>query len=323
MLKIHGPTYRYRGEILTDPTVIMVQDHHYDPQHGDHLRLLLDNSQCPPNQHLLVFDHVLRQDEYSNHPHICLPLLMAAECAEFNQNSIEPHWHHRQYAFNFMINKPRPHREILLNLVHDLPLDNYKHSLCWSGGYKSIPATDYRFGDEIVLDKGLLNGSYPNAITYKHLLKSNVFEPTAVSLITEPAFQERETILTEKTIMAIWSGTIPIWVGGWKCADTMRDFGFDVFDDVIDHSYQDLSDPINRCCQAVELNISVLRHAVDLTPFYPRLEHNLNLLRTNIWLQTVNDKVNDHLKGKDPKDLGLKLYAETYRKSLSLSHPAY
>lgn len=288
MIILSGPNYRFAGEQLDRPTTIVIQDHHYDHSNGYALRQLLDASACDKTKHVLVFDHVLRQDEFSDYDCVCLPLLLAAECMEFQQQAIPIKWRDRSHAFNFMINKPRPHRQILMDVLLDLELENYRHSLCWSEGYGAIPATDFRFGDERCLSQGFLNGQHTNASTYHHLLKDRVFESTAVSLITEPAFYERETIITEKTIMAVWAGTLPIWVGGWHCADVMREFGFDVFDDVIDHSYQSLTDPRERCRQAVVRNLALLTRVIDLSPFYRRLQHNLDLMLDNIWLHKIN-----------------------------------
>lgn len=288
---IPGPRYRYQGERLQQPEIILVEDHHYDPHTGYALRSLLAASLCPIDQHLLVFDHVIRQDEFADCNHVCLPLLLAAECHEFNQECIETYWGTRTHAFNFMINKPRPHRVILLDTVHDMQFKSYKHSLCWSQSYKSIPATKYMFGDERTLDQGIMNGQHSNASTYHQLLKTAVFEGTCVSLITEPVFWERETIVTEKTLMAIWAGTLPIWIGGWKCPDAMRDFGFDTFDDVIDHSYQDLSDPHDRCCRALLDNRHLLDQPRDMAPYQDRLKHNLDLLTSNVFLQDVKSKI--------------------------------
>lgn len=284
---LSGPTYRYQGETLTDPEIIVIQDHHYDSQEGYALQRLLDASECPADQHLLVFDHVLRQDEFSDYHHVCLPLLLAAECQEFTSQGIQPCWNTRDRAFNFMINKPRPHRFILMDTIQRLGLDDYLHSLCWQEDYKDISSTRYLFGDETCMDRGVRNGKYKNAETYDLLLKSTVFEPTCVSLITEPAFYERETIITEKTLMAIWAGTIPIWVGGWCCADTMRDFGFDVFDDIVDHSYQNLPDPKDRAEQAVIKNQKLLTRAFDLSAISPRLRHNLDLVKQNVFFDKV------------------------------------
>lgn len=291
---IAGPTYRYQGERLSRPEIIVIQDHHYDAESGYALSRLLSHSECPADQHLLVFDHVLRQDEFASYNHVCLPLLLAAECQEFNQQRIAPRWGSRTHAFNFIVNKPRDNRLILLDLIDQLDLASYRHSLCWRQGYKSIQPTHLVFGDERLLDQGVLNGHHKNASTYDCLLRRTIFEPTSVSLITEPAFHERETIVTEKTLMAIWAGTLPIWVGGWRCADTMRDFGFDVFDDVIDHSYQSLDDPAERCRQAVLRNISLLRRAQDLTAYHSRLAHNVDLLRANPFLERVRSLVQQY-----------------------------
>lgn len=294
MITLSGPNYRYAGERLVHPTIIVIQDHHYHEESGYSLQQLLDASLCDPGSHLLVFDHVLRQDEFGGYQCVCLPLLLAAECQEFAAQSISINWSNRTHAFNFMINKPRPHRRILMDVLQDLGLTSYRHSLCWPGGYGSIPATDFRFGDERCLEKGILNGHHTNASTYHHLLKDRVFEPTTVSLITEPAFYERETIITEKTIMALWAGTLPIWVGGWRCADTMREWGMDVFDDLVDHSYQDFPDPVDRCRQAIERNQMLLRSVFDLTPLHERLRRNLDLMRSNVWLQRVRQITQRH-----------------------------
>lgn len=289
MLTIHGPTYRYSGERLRQPEMIYVQDHHYDDQTGYALQHLLDHSLCAADQHLLIFDHVNLQQEFDQYPHVCMPLLLAAETQEFIDQDIGIHWHRRSHAFNFMINKPRPNRMILLDMITDLGLINYQHSLCWKGGYRAIAATDFRLGSESEMERGLRNGSYRNAETYDRLLKSQVFEPTAVSLITEPAFHERETIITEKTLMAIWAGTVPIWVGGWRCADFMRASGFDVFDDIVDHGYQSLGDPAQRCQCAISHNIQLLQSPLDLEPLQARLRHNLDLLLSNVFLQQIRE----------------------------------
>lgn len=287
MFILHGPTYRYSGEILLSPEIIYVQDHHHDPDHGYAVEALLANSQCDPARHLMVFDHVNIQDHFVNVPTVCLPLLLAAECHEFNQQGIVPDWRSRTHAFNFAINKPRPNRQILLDMVDELSLRDYRHSLCWQSGYGSIAPTHYRLGPERTLEQGILNGSIPNSQTYADLLKSRVFEPTSISLITEPAFYERETIITEKTLMAIWAGTIPIWVGGWRCADFMRASGFDVFDDMVDHGYQSLPGARDRCQRAVLDNQHLLRSITDLSCWHDRLEHNLGLLKQNVFWHQI------------------------------------
>ena len=295
MIEIHGPTYKYTGEILDKPEIIVVRDHHYNEEDQCfHIQKLLENSTCDPHLHTLLFDHVLIHDDVLKDYNIILyPTFIAREEREFNQQLIEVDWNKRQCTFNFMINKPRKHREILLQLIKRFNLINYTHSLPWKhNNINSIPVTDYKFGPEVVMDKGIRNGSFKNAETYNKLLKTTVFEPSCISLITEPVFFERESILTEKTIMSIYSGTLPIWVGGWRCADALRSFGFDVFDDIVDHSYQDLDDPFDRCYHAIERNLNLLRDFDLVHKFIQnnksRFEHNLNLLKNNVFQKTVD-----------------------------------
>lgn len=291
MIEIFGPTYQYCGEILAQPEVIYVRDHHYSEQiHGYHVQAMLDNS---VHEHVVVFDHVNCEDDLGQYQHVCLPVFLAAEAQEFIEQAIRPIWSAKTKTFNFMINKPRPHRKYLLDQITQLGLNNYSYSLCWDNC--AIPRTNYVFGTETLLEQGILNGTIKNAHTYQGLLQHTVFEPSCVSLITEPAYWEHESLITEKTLMAIYGGTIPIWVGGWRLADTMRDWGFDVFDDVVDHSYQNLADPLARCDQALHRNLDLLTNFDRVRAFVAsaqdRLQHNVDLVQSNVFLKDVVHKI--------------------------------
>jgi hypothetical protein len=76
----------------------------------------------------------------------------------------------------------------------------------------------------------------------------------------------------------------PIWLGGRKQAELWKNVGFDTFDDVVDHSYQHLSDPMARIHRALDSNrrlltdlsyVSDLRHQMS-----DRLKHNRELVLT-------------------------------------------
>ena len=175
----------------------------------------------------------------------------------------------------------------------------------------------YLFGTERLLDQGLQYGAITNPQVYQRFLQKEVFEPSFISLVTEPAFFEKETIITEKTIMAIYGGTIPIWVGGWRIADYMKAQGFDVFDDIVDHSYQHMADPWDRCYYAVEQNLNLLKDFDTVQKFVynnkHRLEANLKLLQRNDFINSCIQKVNK-LPEKVKKEL------ETKLKWLTINH---
>jgi len=288
MIEFVGSKYCYQGEQLVSPEIIVIRDHHYN-EYDQYFPVeqLLKNSVCDPKEHIVILDHVLQHDDVlKDYQLVSFPSFLARENTEFINQQIQPNWNNKTATFNFMINKPRPHRFQLLKMIKEFNLTDYCHSLAWlTNTINDIPVTDYRFGPEVVMDRGVKNGSFRNAHTYQKLLQKNVFEPTCVSLITEPSYYERETIITEKTLMAMYAGTIPIWVGGWRIPDYLKQAGFDTFDDVVDHSYQDLADPADRCRRAIELNLDLLRY-FDITKkinwdCQSRLKRNVELLENN------------------------------------------
>ena len=58
--------YRYAGEVLTEPTKILVVDHHYDELNDVWpLQQLLDRSTCDPEEHTLHFDMLVHLHDLS------------------------------------------------------------------------------------------------------------------------------------------------------------------------------------------------------------------------------------------------------------------
>ena len=80
-------------------------------------------------------------------------------------------------------------------------------------------------------------------------------------------------------------------------ADYMRGQGFDVFDDIVDHSYQDMPDPWDRCYYAIEKNVHLLKDFDTLQKFLynnkHRLQANLDLLETNTFVNICHKKIED------------------------------
>ena len=317
MISFVGSTYQYAGEKPTGPVLIYIQDHHYNEDlQCFPVEQLLENSDF---DHTILFDTVVQHDDVlKNYNLVCLPIWISGACNGFNQQGITIDWRDRPCTFNFMINKPRLHREFLLLLIKHFNLDNYTYTLCWKRPeinqnnlsrvtdnpvYHEIintttvdlPTQQFLLGQENLLDRGLQYRHITNSENYQQFLQKNVFEPSCISIITEPVFYERETIISEKTIMAIYGGTIPIWVGGWRIPDYMRSLGFDIFDDVVDHSYQALADPLDRCYQAVRLNLHLLqdhRRVQDIVAqSQARLQHNLDLLRQNCFRQKIIEQL--------------------------------
>ena len=286
--------YRYTGEVLYKPEIIYVLDHHYDEENNCWpLQQLLDSSECDPYSHTLLFDMNLHDDIFVKYNPLCIPVFCATTVKEFQKENIIPNWTNKTKTFNFMINKLRPHRKRLLKLVEELNLTDYTYSLPWrENPFTSLPVTNYMIGTETQMPQGIRSGSIRNSQNYKQLLQKTVFEPSCISLITEPTYIEREAMLTEKTIMAVYGGTIPIWVGGWRCADSMQRLGFDIFDDIVDHSYQALENPIARVNKSILLNKDILSSFTITPAIQQRLEYNLDLMSSRVFEKEVEKQLN-------------------------------
>lgn len=287
--------YRYQGERLQEPAVIFVVDHHYvEATKTWPLQQLLENSICDPYSHTLLFDMHLHDDIFVKYNPLCIPFFCARMVDEFQKENIVPNWTNKTKTFNFMINKLRPHRVALLKLVEELNLTNYTYSLPWQENpFTSLPVTNYMIGTETQMTQGIRSGSIRNSQNYKQLLQKTVFEPSCISLITEPTYIEKEALITEKTIMSIYGGNIPIWVGGWRCADSMQRLGFDVFDDIVDHSYQTLEDPLQRVRNSITLNKKLLSNFEITTSIIKRLQHNLDLITSGVFEKEVEKQLHE------------------------------
>lgn len=76
----------------------------------------------------------------------------------------------------------------------------------------------------------------------------NNFRHSYVNIVNESQFQRDNTIhITEKSLIPLYYSQIPLFVATHNHVKTLRnDFNFDVFDDIIDHSYDNIVDPKKR-----------------------------------------------------------------------------
>lgn len=87
----------------------------------------------------------------------------------------------------------------------------------------------------------------------------DVVSRSAISIITESIWTQQAMHFTEKTLYSVLGLTFPLWIGGYRQADSWQDSGFDIFNDVIDHDYQYYPTLIERCWWAFKLNAELLQ----------------------------------------------------------------
>ena len=114
----------------------------------------------------------------------------------------------------------------------------------------------------------------------------HIFYTNAVNVICESMELDNQPInLSEKTFKAFAWHQIPLWHASPGTVQSVRDLGFDVFDDVFDHSYDSL--PYDKRVE------SLVNQMHDFKNKYPTIE-SLNDLRTELWPRLVanNQRVN-------------------------------
>jgi hypothetical protein len=101
-----------------------------------------------------------------------------------------------------------------------------------------------------------------------------VYGSAPVNIVTETEYDPPVGIITEKTQMAIAAQQIPVVIGYRGIVEHCRRMGFDMFDDVVNNSYDNLPNE-TRWQAALELNWHLFQQPIDLAPYRRRLEQNM------------------------------------------------
>jgi hypothetical protein len=245
------------------------------------------------------------------------------------------------YCSNFILNRKRINRFILIKLVEWFRLTSIDYtyssadknydmnyiidemksvsSPAWPKNFESfilaptvLPKKWIAVEGDVLKEKTQIKPSSNKKVWQAGLDK--LFYHSAVSLITESIDYQAGAGYTEKTGFALLGKTFPIWVGGKYQAEEFSKLGYDIFDDVIDHSYQNKDTLIERCYHAVADNIDILtdlefaRHTRELMK--QRLVNNQSLFINDCSsLQIIESKVMSYVKEGPYK----KLLAERFR----------
>jgi hypothetical protein len=96
-----------------------------------------------------------------------------------------------------------------------------------------------------------------NALNFDLNLK-HIYNNCALEIVTETTFFNRGQFVSEKYLNSVYGCNFPIIIGNAGTVSYLRDNGFDLFDDVVDHSYDSESDPILRIYYAIQKNLHLL-----------------------------------------------------------------
>ena len=254
-------------ELSRDTNWVGVFDH-YNPTDLD---LLLDQHGC---MHTRIFQEFFWLPVCSRRETVFAPTWLDEFCNFDQGHPILTDNVATVDCFNFMIYKQRSLRLLMLTELLNRGLTTDSYIYCDHSGIGfSIPGVLNIIEPKYFGVSKQLPTMRDNVANYNNFLRDNVFEKSAVALITEtiePEWYDNMTF-TEKTLWAMLSLNFPIWVGGQNQAELWKDVGFDTFDDIVDHSYQHLTDPATSIQQALDSNRRLL---TDL-PYVSDLRHQM------------------------------------------------
>lgn len=101
------------------------------------------------------------------------------------------------------------------------------------------------------------SGANDNISNFDQCLRPR-YQTSFIEIITESSFSSPGYMLTEKTMHGFYGCNFPIVLAGQGAVSHLRTVGFDMFDDIVDHSYDLTSNPIDRIVQAVDRNRHLL-----------------------------------------------------------------
>lgn len=162
---------------------------------------------------------------------------------------------HRTQAWQCLNGKIMPHRYRFARVLQS-----------WSGGTLSlgseIPLADWPY----TTYRGTEN--YDN---FERLLP--LYQSTAVNIVSESEYDSRPGVISEKTLYAFVAAQVPVVIGHPGAVEDCRRMGFDMFDDLVDNSYDWLPNDV-RIEQALLRNQNLIQGQIDLAPYWSRIQRN-------------------------------------------------
>ena len=122
-----------------------------------------------------------------------------------------------------------------------------------------------------------------NTNNFERDLRSK-YRNSFLEIVTESSFASPGYMLTEKTRHAFVACNFPIFLFGQHGVAHLRDIGFDVFDDIIDHGYDNISNPFDRITTAIDSNVHLLTDGDHVKQLWQanrdRFIHNFEVSKT-------------------------------------------
>lgn len=190
-------------------------------------------------------------------------LIGSVDIPEFDINP------NRDYLFSFLNGQLREHREILFKKILNNPIKEV-------GLISNLDTSKVSYGIPII-DLG----GYDNEFLWTS--GKSFFKNSYVNLVSESdsgAFTNG-ILITEKSVKPFVYQQLPLFLGKEGLVTYLRKYGFDMFDDIIDHSY-DFENRIDNRTDMI-LNQLINLSKIDLNEFFikneDRFKYNYNIYK--------------------------------------------
>jgi hypothetical protein len=215
-----------------------------------------------------------------------------------------------KHTFLSLNRNNRAQRSILLSLLHGMNIQEHGLISCmfreeltdpfvdtgWQFNNKQLDVRELvRSGffklmnsTELLSDKKDIYGfrTNDNVNNFNYKLRA-YYTDTFVEIITETSYTETAYLLTEKTLNSIYGCNFPILLCGCGSVALLRSIGFDMFDDVVDHSYDTIENPIDRLYTAVTNNLELLTNNDKTKTIWQENKHrflkNVDVAKTTMY----------------------------------------
>lgn len=151
-------------------------------------------------------------------------------------------------------------------------------------GYEfMMSTTQAQESDEFEIYQAYGEGVNDNVGNFNKKLRPR-YRNSFVEIVSESSFTPPSFMLTEKTAHSFFGCNFPIILSGRGAIQHLRDIGFDMFDDIVDHKYDVIANPFDRIATALDSNKRLLED-IDYTKqtwlaCRTRFENNIKVYAT-------------------------------------------
>jgi hypothetical protein len=118
--------------------------------------------------------------------------------------------------------------------------------------------TQFYNNKELATDDYKIYKQANDNVTNFNLQLRTKYQDSFVEIVSESSFAAPSFLITEKVLNSMYGCNFPIILSGVGAVAHLRDIGFDVFDDIVDHRYDLIANPFDRIISAIEDNKQLL-----------------------------------------------------------------